>query len=149
MSDYSIVRLSHKSSIVLRMVVLLVSVAYFVGCGGPSKAKVKGKVTYNGKPVDGGMISFNPPEGEVPISVKIGSDGTYEAEAVVGKNNVSYVAPQVEAGPEVTGPENAPKPSPFEGLQPKTKEVEVKAGDQEINIELAKPLSFDRSISVV
>jgi hypothetical protein len=38
----------------------LAAVVLLSGCGGPKMAKVKGQVTYNGKPVTQAAITFNP-----------------------------------------------------------------------------------------
>lgn len=140
MNDKSIIRLTNVAKSMLGVAVLSISVAGLVGCGGPSKSTVKGKITYEGKPVDGGQISFSPTGGEeaAPTTTDVNSDGTYELEAVVGKNSIEYLAPQPEITPEVTEA-NPAKPSPFDGLVPKSKEAEVKSGEQEINIELVKP----------
>jgi len=40
-------------------------------------ARVSGVVTYQGKPVPGGIIAFHP-SGKAPYSSPIGADGTYE-----------------------------------------------------------------------
>ncbi len=83
----------------LKLVVAFVLPAIFVGCGGssgPEMARVSGKVTYQGKPLTKGTISFisNDPSGSNANSV-IGPDGSYSLQttnpndgAVVGEYRV-------------------------------------------------------------
>lgn len=127
------------------------------GCGGGDDrdtATVHGKVTYNGAPLPGGGVTFVPVSGEgattggKPAAGTINPDGTYTLTtyedgdgAVIGKHHVG-VSPPPPPGAGAEAPEGthaAPTPpSPFAGLKPTTEEVEVKAGDNEINIELTK-----------
>jgi hypothetical protein len=135
---------------------LLISCA---GCGGADShpvAPVKGKVMFEGKEVTQGSISFTPIGGEKekkgpgkPAESEIASDGTYALSthgnkdgAVVGKHRVSFSPPP---GPSFANSEEYAKAkakgldkAPYEGLVPKTPEVEVKSGSNEINIELVK-----------
>jgi hypothetical protein len=81
------------------------------GCNGEEKFDVKGKVTYNGKPLEmpGGQIVFIGPKGnQTPAS--IGSDGTYLATKVsAGLNQVVVFYPNPAAGPGGSKPAR-PKP---------------------------------------
>ncbi len=123
----------------------------FPGCGGGSGelqlAPVKGKVIYNGQPVTSGSIHFRPiavsgaKEGTQgkPASGQIQSDGTFVLTtfrqgdgAIVGKHEVSYIP--ATGGAETY--EQQPEKSPYLGLVPKEKEVEVKPGTNDITIEL-------------
>jgi len=116
------------------------------GGGGAATASVSGKVTYEGKPVTGGSIGFSPIGTGSGNPGKAGgstvqSDGTYTVStygeddgAVIGKHKVSYTAPQGES----PGPSKPPAPSPWDGLVPKTVEVEVVKGGSTIDIELVK-----------
>ena len=50
------------------------------GCGSSQElAPVRGKVTYNGKPLSTGVVMFQPPSGP-PARGRIQSDGTFELE---------------------------------------------------------------------
>lgn len=138
----------------LPVVVVVALLAGWTGCGkgGGSEynvAPVKGKVTYNGEAVKGGNITLQPlaeAGGKAgvtgrPASGSVGDDGTFvlstygkDDGAVIGKHQVSYMPVVVGA----TSYEDKPAPSPYAGLVPKTKEVEVKEGENEINIELVK-----------
>ena len=78
------------------MVVLLI--ASGCGSGGPEMVRVRGKVTYQGKAVEKGVISFHPTSGApaAPAHGKIGPDGSYELQtqnpgdgAVVGDYQVA------------------------------------------------------------
>jgi hypothetical protein len=74
---------------------LLVVAAAIAGCNpGPKMAPVTGKVLYNGKPLEFGVITFQPPSGQ-PAQGDIQSDGaftlsTYKLNdgAVVGKHKI-------------------------------------------------------------
>ena len=145
-------RVSQQISVGMLVTVMI------AGCGGGSDqkptAKVKGKVTFNGQPVVGGNITFSPVAvGKDPGksgSGTIGADGsytmtTYEQHdgAVVGKHRVTFIPPVTEKEPdaghsEATAAAAAAVVSPFAGLVPKTEEVEVKAGDNSLEIELTK-----------
>lgn len=133
----------------------LVSVGLLVtllGCtgGGAPTGKVTGKVTFDGKPVTSGSLTFAPAAGTEgkPAAGAVKADGsytlsTYAAEdgAVVGRHKVIY-SPSAGTQQEVQIPEpgkhDEAKPAevPFSGLVPKESEVEVKAGTNSINIEL-------------
>jgi len=59
------------------------------GCGGSKKGTVKGKVTFKGKTLPGGEITFHPEKGAA-VSGEIGEDGTFEVKDVpVGEAKVS------------------------------------------------------------
>lgn len=126
------------------------------GCGGGSDQKptanVKGKITFNGQPVAGGNITFSPvavgKDPGKPGSGTVGVDGSYTLTtykqndgAVVGKHRVTFIPPVTAKEPDAGHSEATAAPavvSPFAGLVPKTEEVEVKAGDNSIDIELTK-----------
>jgi hypothetical protein len=124
-----------------------------VGCGQrppeQNVAPVRGKILYNGQPVTSGVIRFRPVEvpgakqGVLgrPASGEVKNDGTFVLTtysqgdgAVVGKHEVSYVP--VAKGAE--GYEDKPEQSPYVGLVPKERMVEVKPGSNEITIELVR-----------
>lgn len=123
------------------------------GCGSSgdfATSPVRGKVTFNGQPVTGGSVTFRPVStggalAGKPASATLQADGTYVLTtykdgdgAVVGKHELSYSAPLLDYQGEAKPGDERPK-SPFDGLAPKEKQVEVKSGKNEINIELAKP----------
>lgn len=134
--------------IVVPCLILVVGVA---GCSG-KMSSVSGKVTYNGKPVTGGSLSFTPvasgeKEPGKPAAGVVQPDGTYRLGtnsasdgAVVGRHRVSFTPPVMNF-PEGKEPKpgDVPPRSGFEGLVPKVEEVEVKSGANTIDIELALP----------
>jgi hypothetical protein len=67
----------------------LLILATVVGCGAgaPKYANVKGTVTYNGKPIEKGLITFAFP-GRPPSTMDI-EDGKFNGQAMVGENKVS------------------------------------------------------------
>jgi hypothetical protein len=78
---------------------LLFLLATVVGCGGDrhTYAKVKGTVTYNGKPVDKGEVIFTV-EGKPAAVIDI-IDGKFAGQAIVGSNRVSVSATKKSATP--------------------------------------------------
>jgi hypothetical protein len=84
----------------LRFILFLI-LATVVGCGQqqdkPTYANVKGKVTYNGKPIEKGKITFAI-EGRPPSSMDI-VDGAFNGQAMVGSNKVSVSAKKKSANP--------------------------------------------------
>jgi len=64
-----------------------------VGCGDgdkPKYANVKGKVTFNGKPIEKGQIIFSM-DGRPPSAMTI-VDGEFNGQAMVGTNKISVSA---------------------------------------------------------
>lgn len=124
-----------------------------IGCGGGSDnltvGTVSGKVTHNGQPVNGGVVTFVPgssgakgPAGK-PGTGNVGADGTFKLStygnddgAVVGKHKVTYTPPVV-AIDEATHSENSkPVKGQYDGLVPSNADAEIKAGDNKIDIDL-------------
>jgi len=142
-----VVRRTTRGAVLLCLPLVLGLIA---GCGGGKTASVSGQVTYNGKPVTGGSLSFTPiptsggQEPGKPGAAVVGDDGKYvvgtygETDgAVIGKHQVNYSAPVL---PFPEGREPRPGESPprsgFEGLVPRIDTVEVKRGSNTIDIEL-------------
>src|SRR5262245_42330046 len=74
------------------------------GGGGTQVGIVKGKVSYKGKPLSSGMISFNPMIGKAKISAReaqIHKDGTFGVRTIAGTNIVT-VQPSGRGAPKVT-----------------------------------------------
>jgi hypothetical protein len=78
--------------------ILFLILATVIGCGKDKLkyANVKGKVTYNGSPIDKGQITFSV-EGQPPSSMKI-VDGEFNGQALVGSNKISVSAKKKVAG---------------------------------------------------
>src|SRR5262245_48999922 len=82
---------------------LLGSIALTAGCGPKEKplnyGKIKGTVTWNGKPLDHGTVIFQHLEGPA-TEARINPDGTYETNAVVGETKVAINCrePDVQEG---------------------------------------------------
>jgi len=76
--------ISHQAALWLSAVVIAVLLP---GCGEKEKprdyGKIKGTVTYKGKPLDHGNVIFQHVEGPT-TEARINPDGTYETNAVVG-----------------------------------------------------------------
>jgi hypothetical protein len=78
----------------IRLLVLLTSIvtlAAITGCGGsggPSLVQISGTVSFKGKPVPAGYISFMPPVGVGSICVVQIKDGKFDSNEMVGKKGV-------------------------------------------------------------
>src|SRR4051812_42888985 len=60
-----------------RFVRLLVTLLFVAGCNrGPKMTPVTGKVIYNGRPLEFGVVMFQPPSGQ-PAQGEIQPDGTF------------------------------------------------------------------------
>lgn len=53
------------------------------GCSRPT-GSISGKVTYQGKPLKGGNVSFQSTEGRESFAATIGEDGTYSVPKIIG-----------------------------------------------------------------
>lgn len=121
--------------------IMLAAALLLVGCGSSDKGQVSGTVTAAGQPVTGGSVSFAPVAGSAAGRVATGavrSDGSFSLStdtdndgALIGRHEVVYTPPSV--GGESADP--AAK-SPYHGLVPREREVEVKAGENKFAIEL-------------
>lgn len=95
--------------------ILVVSLlAVVLGCGGgagPTRSTipVRGKITLDGKPVDGGTITFDPKDGKGgAVSASI-SAGNYETRVEPGVKTVRVSYPKIlRTEPVYPGSENSP-----------------------------------------
>lgn len=122
--------------------IALAAALLLAGCGSSDKGQVSGTVTAAGQPVTGGSVSFAPVAGSVSAgrvaTGAVRSDGSFslstdtdEDGALIGRHEVVYTPPSV--GGESADP--AAK-SPYHGLVPREREVEVKGGVNTFAIEL-------------
>jgi hypothetical protein len=74
--------------------ILTLALGFLAGCG-PASATITGEVTVDGKPVENGVISYVPADGNgVPVTATI-LNGKYEVKTVVGKKSVQISVPVV------------------------------------------------------
>ena len=111
-----------------------------VGCGGGKKGTVSGTVTYDGKKLQMGNVTFVPAKGN-PVTAEISEDGTYTAVGVPTGDvkitvetrgaKMALAGMQTGPGPGVTPPKGAtlPKDSvpPTQGGGEKFEEMKRKA----------------------
>ncbi len=121
----------------------------------PKLGKVHGKVTYNGKPLDGGRVLFTPAAGKggetgQSASGEIDSDGTYEMTtfntgdgAIIGQHIVTVVSREKGARNEPDADSHIKYELPKSLTPPKYATADksplrctVMEGTQEFNIEL-------------
>jgi hypothetical protein len=124
---------------------LLPLLACAAGCGSP---KVAGKVTYNGEPLHGGIVSITAANGWVGTS-QINEDGTYSiANVPPGSAKIAVdtyssdaapkLARKVKRPPPKSEPKYVPVKIPAKYAKPETSNLtcEVTGGRQTHNIEL-------------
>jgi hypothetical protein len=145
--------------------VLIVSAASLLGCGGdlgkPKLGRVSGKVTYNGQPVTKGVVSFVPSSGPgaatgQTATGEVGQDGSYTLTtfdtgdgAVLGEHTVVVIAREEDPAiqghgmpiPDSTGKlkTKAPKylvPETYATVTKSPLRYTVKEGSQTHDIEL-------------
>jgi hypothetical protein len=139
--------MSTKAFLRFAIVVLATSVLPLVGCGSNrmKTAVVRDTLTYNGKPVPNGTISFIPESGPTATG-EIGSDGSYRLTtyrkgdgAVLGKHKVIVVAMEDMSGklPEARNPLPPPiVPVKYTSLATTDLRAEVKDQDNTIDFNL-------------
>ena len=111
----------------------LAAILATLGCGdgAPSasssteQANVKGAVTYKGKPMPKIGVTFNPAnvnrKSAPTVTATAADDGTYQLSTLVGENTVSLVGPAA---------------SKDAALSYFSKAVDLKAGDNTVNIDI-------------
>jgi hypothetical protein len=141
-----------NTPLLLRTILTTFCLSCLWGCAGSEQlptAPASGKVTYKGESVKGGSLTFAPvpsedgkPAGK-PASATVNEDGTFKLTtyvpddgAVVGKHTVNYTPPSDGGGEDSAEGHAEQKKSPYEGLKPKTPEVEIKEGVNDLTIEL-------------
>jgi hypothetical protein len=110
------------------------------------EATVSGVVTFDGKPITEGEVTFDPSnyqrKKEIARTAPIGADGRYTIRTLVGYNSVQVSSPQLAkntvsaASAEGGGLENAAMGVGYELL-----DCEVKAGENNFDIELHQATS--------
>lgn len=136
--------------LLLKSVVCLSVVPLLIGCGGSGDqrtAVVRGKITYNGKPVTVGNVTFYPDVMGPAAMAAINSDGTYSLStyakddgAVPGTHKVAVVSKEEQTNFEANAPPTDGKwliPAKYFLEASSGLKAEVKAGeDNEINFDL-------------
>jgi hypothetical protein len=93
-----------------------------IGCGGSNLATVQGNVTFDGKPVEQGLIVFEPADGAGPVAGGTIQNGKYrlasEGGVVPGKmivriSAVRATGRKVEAGPPAPPGKMVDEVSPY------------------------------------
>lgn len=78
---------------VLLRLLLVVGLACVIGCGGPTTYPIEGVVTFDGKPVPTGWVSFLS-EANERNTAEIGGDGRYLIDLPAGEHRVGISAPR-------------------------------------------------------
>jgi hypothetical protein len=130
-----------------KAVIFILLLALAVGCGSgrPKTAVVRGTVTYKGKPVPNGTITFTPNSGPTATG-EIAPDGSYQLTtfrkgdgAVLGEHKVVVVAMQKNNDPNIEAFTPLPPPivpTKYTSLATTDLKAEVKDEDNTINFDL-------------
>lgn len=119
-----------------------VAAALVVGCGGEPSGEVSGTVTYDGKAVEDGAITFIPERG--PTAGGVIKGGKYSTKVVVGPTKVTISGSKVVGSKKVYDTPNSPvMPVTAEALPAKYNSAselkyEVKPGAQTKDFDLPK-----------
>ena len=114
------------------------------GCSTDSAAEVSGTVTFDGKPVADGAISFRSPDGSTSTAGGIVKDGKYSAKVPRGTMKVEITGAKVVGQKKVYNTPNSPMMPITEEMLPSKYNVattltyEVKPGSQVKDFELTK-----------
>lgn len=124
-----------------RVLALGLATALLVGCsGGKPTGTVKGKVSFNGNPIAEGEISLVSADRSTGGSAPLGTDGTFSFETPIPEGSYTVVVspPKLqEAGdPSSTEAPKATVPMKYLSETTSDKVVEVKAGPNDLTIEL-------------
>jgi len=118
------------------------SALLLAGCGGSANAKVSGKITTKGEAVKSGNLVFSPLDGGEsqgkPFSTKV-DGGTFAVPDNVrsGKYRITFTPSEPEITEEQrSNPKFNPPPPPYAGMAPKDAQVDIKSGDNTIDVEL-------------
>jgi hypothetical protein len=141
-----------EQSIRLRAVVpsglVLAALACLCGCRGTSTAlgEVSGKVTFEGKPVKEGRVTFQNPESGAAADARLNEDGTYTLSAALpaGEYKVT-VTPLIERrqvdgkGPVVGEEKPAPDiPEKYRTVGSTELKATVKEGKNDFNFDMKR-----------
>jgi hypothetical protein len=117
----------------LRTGLVLSALLLCLGCGGP-KGDVSGKVTFRGKPLPAGSVTFFSSEGQVVGSSQISHEGDYAMTRLpAGPVKISVTAP-------LTIPNPAAPPPPKGGK--KKKDIKGLSEEMRSNIRLDVPAKY-------
>jgi hypothetical protein len=132
---------------ILSLAILCTALALLPGCGsGGSETAVTGAVTYNGAPVESGVITFSPIGGGTSFGAKI-EGGKYRPDKVYsGEYRVMIMATQSASAPrsreeaqqQGASPTKTPNYIP-ENAEGNGQTVEIKPGDQTLDFALTGP----------
>lgn len=136
----------------MRSAWILAAVLVAAGCGAPT-GTLTGKVTYDGKPVAGGAVSFCPVKDGRPYHGPIDKDGNYTVTGVPLGEALVCLSPSPDFSPAVameksgkrteadgsaSGVPQRPFPAKYEDPRTSGFKVTVKAGDNPFDIPMPK-----------
>ena len=139
-------RLQLSTHVILVAIAAGLLTALPIGCSsGPPTGEVKGKVTFQGKPVAEGSITFDNPQEGGTAGADLSSDGTYVVKGgvVVGEYLVTITPAMhmVDTDPGRTPPSPEEKPAPdipesYRMPGTTTLRATVKRGQNELNFDM-------------
>lgn len=121
-----------------------IGIAILVGCDNSSEGRgsVKGKVSFDGKPVEKGMVTFTPTgETKGPAAFATIENGAYKLKAsdngpVIGSHKVTLMGERDSGKKDSGGATIYEQVIPSEYSKPNSLTAQIKAGENEVNLEL-------------
>ena len=111
----------------------------FVAAGCSTSGTLTGKITYDGVPLRGGIVTFRTQDGKARITARIQPDGTYTAEDVELGPNIVTVDTRPARNEQSAGLSHAryvPIPGDYQNPNSSNLRVTVWGGPQTYDIEL-------------
>jgi hypothetical protein len=104
---------------------------------GDTKTHVSGRVTYKGKPVAGATVNFVSQEGKDNYNAAVNDDGTYTVKGIKpGKYGIAVVAMKRVDAKDAAARKPAAIPDKYADVKQSGLLVEVKAGENDVNLNL-------------
>lgn len=126
----------------------LICLPFCLGCGGDGKLTISGKVTFDGKPIENGEITFNAVDGTTPTASIAITNGVYKLDMMPGNKKVIVTGTKIVGQhPAYKGDPKSPMindteqyiPAAYNDQSTLTREIKV-SGEQNFDL-LANPSS--------
>lgn len=117
-------------------VLVCVSVAFASAKEDKKGEDVSGTITFNGKPLPFGTVTFVSKDGKQKIATAIADDGTYKAVLPKGEYSVGIADPVAKKDDKE--PKTLPIPAKYKSPDTSSLRIDVTGGKQSVNIALQK-----------
>jgi hypothetical protein len=127
---------------IVRLLLCVVLVVGVAACAADKQAEVKGLVTFNGKPLERGAITFTPADGQAPVTGGSIDQGRYATRVYLGTMKVAISGAKIVGQKKLyDDPKSPVRPVTAELLPPQYNEetelqFDVVPGSNEKNFDL-------------